>query len=61
MVKILTPEEFTLKVKAALDGDGTRPIIRAHEEIDHLMCDLLEALGYGEGVELFVEEDKFYA
>lgn len=60
-MNIITPDEFTVRIKECLRRDKIRPIIRAHEEIDALMCNLLEALGYGEGVDLFINEEKFYA
>jgi len=32
-----------------------------HAEMDQLMCDLLETLGYTKAVELFRKEEKWYA
>ena len=32
-----------------------------HIDMDELMCDLLESLGYGEGVEIFKNFPKFYS
>lgn len=33
----------------------------SHMEADDLMCELLETLGYDEGVEVFREAHKYYA
>jgi hypothetical protein len=32
-----------------------------HVEMDQLMCDLLETLGYDEAVRIFRSEEKWYA
>lgn len=32
-----------------------------HINMDELMCDLLESLGYGEGVEIFKNSPKWYS
>jgi len=33
----------------------------AHADADDLMCELLESLGYGDGVDVFRAMDKWYA
>lgn len=56
----MTPEEFTERMLAisktmGLDLEGT------HIEMDDLMCEALNCLGYGDGVEIFKETEKWYA
>lgn len=55
--KVMTPNEFKEEMKLiANEGD----IGNGHVEMDSLMCDLLIALGYGEGVEIFNSVEKWY-
>jgi hypothetical protein len=61
----MTPEEFAAKMReefpinehgnAAYDKEG------AHAQADDIICDLLESLGYAEGVEIFRRAEKWYA
>ena len=54
----MTPEEFAKKMEElSLNGD----IEEAHGNADDLMCELLRQLGYGEGVQIFQEMEKWYA
>ena len=56
--KPMEPEMFELrmsKIDASSDIDGR------HADADKLMCELLESLGYGEGVKIFTAMHKWYA
>lgn len=55
---IPTPEEFAYLMKA-LSGEGDLETI--HSEMDDLMAKLLRKLGYGEAMDVFEEQDKWYA
>ena len=55
----MTPEEFKTKMQSIPDYPTDKEA--AHSEADDLMCDLLEELGYGEGVAVFRAMEKFYA
>ena len=57
---MITPEEFEKRIKEILaDPEGyTRTY---HEDMDELMCKVLEEHGYGDGVKIFREADKWYA
>ena len=65
---LLTPEEFTKSMKDISDKLVNPPKYRsyydkedAHMEMDNLMLDLLRALGYGDGVDIFESTDKWYS
>lgn len=56
---VMTPEEFADKM------GKIQPTERGDTEIEHgladdLLCLVLEELGYGEGVRVFEEMDKWY-
>ena len=52
----MTPEEFADKMRALAKGaEG------GHVDADHLMCELLRALGYGVGIDIFEKTPKWYA
>lgn len=54
----LTPEEFAEKMAGiAENGDEERN----HVAADSIMCELLKSLGFGEGVGLFEDMDKWYS
>ena len=53
----ITPEEFAEKMKSFADGAARAA---PHENADTLMCDVLRSLGYGVGVEIFLEMDRWY-
>lgn len=55
---MMTPEEFWKRMKAAFAKCATD---EAHSAGDDLMCELLRALGYGEGVAVFEAAEKWYA
>ena len=56
--EIMTPEEFEQKMieLSMMDDKQDR-----HEAGDSLMQEMLTQLGYGEGVKVFEEFDKWYA
>ena len=58
VLDVMTPEEFRdtmLTISKYSDKEDR------HYNADELMCDLLHSLGYGEGVAIFKEIDKWYA
>lgn len=63
----MTPEEFAEKMRElAGDPDDNGYYWpgdpeAAHHDMDDLMCEVLESLGYGEGVEIFRNTYKWYA
>ena len=57
---IYTTENFKeamVKAKQKWDDDTEM----SHIEMDSIMCDLLKHLGYGEGVEVFKAQKRWYA
>lgn len=63
---VMTPEKFA-SIMAALarkDKLTTQEFYNTedmHEDMDRLMCQVLRALGYGDGVTIFEETPKWYA
>lgn len=56
----MTPEEFAVRMKEIMNEfDGDEEL--CHVYMDGCMCNLLTELGYGEGVDIFVSADKWYA
>lgn len=55
---IMTPEEFKNEMQK-LDENGDTEV--SHSNMDDLMCDLLESLGYKEGIKIFKASEKWYA
>lgn len=56
----MTPEQFREKMKQIkVEFDEQEDI--AHNRMDHLMCDVLVELGYGDGVHVFKTQEKWYA
>lgn len=53
--KTMTPAEFAQMMRLISDAKA------AHLQADSLMCEVLESLGYGEGVEIFENMEKSYA
>ena len=56
----MSPDEFRDRIteiakRAPYDPED------AHGKADDLMCEILTNLGYGEGVKIFEEMDKWYA
>ncbi len=58
MPKAMTPEEFKIEMEEYCSGYDTQG---AHMAADALMCQLLEELGYAEGIEIFRNTKKWYA
>ena len=65
---VLTPKEFAKAMKDISDKLVNPPKDRpyydeeyGHAEMDDLMCDLLRSLGYGDGVDIFENTDKWYS
>ena len=65
--RVMTPEEFAKAMKKASDNlnDPTgHPYYDeevAHMQMDDLMSDLLRQLGYGEGIDIFENTNKWYS
>ena len=53
----MTPEEFAKAMKKASDYDEED----AHSKMDGIMADLLRQLGYGEGIDIFENTNKWYS
>lgn len=54
----MTPEQFDENMRKLLAHYDAE---EAHREADNLMCELLRSLGYGEGVQAFLESTRWYA
>lgn len=54
----MTPEVFEAEMKRI---EVNRDAEGRHREADDLMCELLESMGYGSGIEIFRNMDKWYA
>ena len=54
----MTPEEFAEAMKEIAESDDPEC---AHSYMDDLMCQLLDDLGYEEGVKIFLDAEKWYA
>lgn len=61
MIKLLncipTPEEFEELMKNELSND----LEISHSTMDDLMVELLRKLGYSKAMDVFEEQDKWYA
>ena len=57
-VKPISPEEFRDKMKEIF---ADRNIECNHFDADNLMLNVLRTLGYGEGVDIFLNNDKWYS
>ena len=62
----MTPKEFADEMRRITDeeqhkGDLYWDTEQVHIEMDNVMCEVLEDLGYGEGIEIFRNESKWYA
>lgn len=61
----MTPEEFANKmreiVKECEERKGQNDAEIIHEALDDCMCDLLRELGYDEGVDFFLAQERWYA
>ena len=56
--RCMTPEEFAETMKEIAESEDPEC---AHGDMDDLMCQLLEDLGYEEGVKIYLDADKWYA
>lgn len=59
----ITPEQFKdamIEYKSVY-LDELKDEEYCHMTMDDLMCETLRALGYGEGVDIFLETPKWYA
>lgn len=54
----MTPEEFKKQMEDIWEHNNPES---GHENADNLMCELLRSLGYGDGVDIFNKEYKWYA
>lgn len=64
MDNVMTPEEFKETMKNAIctyKFNGELDEELTHNVMDHIMCDLLRSLGYGEGIDIFDDTPKWYA
>jgi hypothetical protein len=60
----VSPKEFKRRMREIWKPErGWRGVDTetAHMRADDLMCELLESLGYGDGVTVFKSEPKWYA
>jgi hypothetical protein len=60
----LTPEQFAEKMRELFPRPGGMPHYdtdAAHAQADRLLCQVLRSLGYGDGVTIFEDADKWYA
>ncbi len=57
----MTPEQFRDRMKEIFAAGARGDREGQHMDADDLMCELLESLGYKEGVEIFRQADKWYA
>lgn len=61
----MTPKEFADKMREEFPinefGNAAYDKEAAHAYADDIMCNLLEDLGYAEGVEIFRRAEKWYA
>lgn len=53
----MTPEEFEIKMKELQKNDTET----SHRRMDGLMCELLEELGYEDGIQIFYDTYKWYS
>ena len=56
----MTPEEFEKEMIVIRETNGDSPE-RFHYEADKLMCKILYQLGYGNGVKIFEDNEKWYS
>ena len=56
----MTPEEFADRMRQIAE-DTWNDAEGRHAMADELMCELLEALGYEEGIEIFDDMEKWYS
>jgi hypothetical protein len=56
----MTPDVFAAKTRQRFPASGYDEE-SSHGQADRLMCEVLRSLGYGEGVDVFENADKWYA
>lgn len=57
---IMTPDEFYRELQKIWLKCGN-DYESSHSEMDDLMCDLLESLGYKDGIEFFKKSHRWYS
>jgi len=57
----MTPAEFASRMREIYPANGKYDEEEAHGRADALLCELLRILGYGAGVDIFENADKWYA
>lgn len=55
-----TPEQFEAEMRALFPYGVKYDVEESHGKADELMCDILESLGYGDGVHVFQDAKKWY-
>ena len=56
----MTPKEFFDKM-TEIEDEFYSDLEVCHSKMDDLMCEVLDELGYGDGVHVFKGADKWYA
>ena len=56
----MTPDEFKTRMAEFYDA-ADKDVEYQHIKADKLMCELLRSLGYGDGVDVFDKEQRWYA
>lgn len=54
----MSPDEFLEKMKKCFDNESPE---WGHINADNLMCDLLRKLGYGDGIDFFEKQERWYS
>lgn len=54
----MTPKEFKDRIQQLDDKAGVEAF---HIEADQLMCEVLEELGFSEGIEIFKRHERWYS
>lgn len=57
--RVTTPEEFFNIMKKIRNNGGYEE--SWHRDMDNLMCRVLIDLGYGDGIDVFYDTDKWYS
>lgn len=60
-ISVMTPEKFAEEMRELSVECSHGDTELAHVRMDELMCKVLKALGYGEGVDIFDDAHKWYA
>jgi hypothetical protein len=59
-MKAMTPKEFKEEMRKIFPVNESEDTESAHGSGDALLCEVLRSLGYGDGVKIFEEADKWY-